>query len=76
VERLNLIVDADDTLWENNIYFDEAFADFVTYLEHSTLNADEIRGILDEIELANSRVHGYGSLNFGRNLQECYRKLA
>jgi putative hydrolase of the HAD superfamily len=73
---LNLIVDADDTLWENNVYFDNAFADFVAYLEHSTLNADEIRGILDEIELANSRVHGYGSLNFGRNLQQCYRKLA
>jgi len=76
VERLNLIVDADDTLWENNVYFDQAFAAFVAYLEHSTLNADEIRGILDEIELANSRVHGYGSLNFGRNLQQCYRKLA
>jgi putative hydrolase of the HAD superfamily len=76
VERLNLIVDADDTLWENNVYFDNAFADFVAYLEHSTLNADEIRGILDEIELANARVHGYGSLNFGRNLQQCYQKLA
>ncbi len=75
MERLNLIVDADDTLWENNIYFDTAFDAFVTYLEHSTLNADEIRGILDEIELANSRVHGYGSLNFGRNLQQCYTKL-
>lgn len=73
---MNLIVDADDTLWENNVYFDNAFDTFVNYLEHSTLNADEIRGILDEIELANSRVHGYGSLNFGRNLQECYRKLA
>lgn len=76
MERLNLIVDADDTLWENNVYFDNAFDTFVNYLEHSTLNADEIRGILDEIELANSRVHGYGSLNFGRNLQECYQKLA
>ena len=74
--RLNLIVDADDTLWENCVYFENAFAAFVSYLEHSTFNADEIRGILDEIELANARVHGYGSLNFGRNLQECYRKLA
>ena len=76
VDRLHLIVDADDTLWENNVYFDDAFTEFVGYLEHSTLNADEIRGILDEIELANSRVHGYGSLNFGRNLQQCYQKLA
>ncbi|WP_321472780.1 HAD family hydrolase [uncultured Paludibaculum sp.] len=74
--RLNLLVDADDTLWENNIYFEDAFEQFVAFLEHSTLSADEIRSILDEIELANSKVHGYGSRNFGRNLQECYRRLA
>jgi putative hydrolase of the HAD superfamily len=76
VSRLHLIVDADDTLWENNVYFERAFEDFVAYLEHSTLNAREIRAILDEIELANARSHGYGSLNFGRNLQQCYVKLA
>ncbi len=74
--RLNLLIDADDTLWENNIYFEAAFEQFVSFLEHSTLTADEVRSILDEIELANSKVHGYGSLNFGRNLQECYRRLA
>ena len=76
MSRLHLIVDADDTLWENNIYFERAFDEFVAYLEHSTLNAEEIRAILDEIELANARAHGYGSLNFGRNLQQCYVKLA
>lgn len=76
MDRLNLIVDADDTLWENCVYFESAFAGFVDYLEHSTFNADEIRGILDEIELANARVHGYGSLNFANNLQQCYLKLA
>jgi putative hydrolase of the HAD superfamily len=35
----------------------------------------EIRDVLDTIELANARTHGYGSLNFGRNLGECYRRL-
>ncbi len=74
--RQNLLIDADDTLWENNVYFEEAFEQFVQFLEHSTLTAPEVRAILDEIELANSRVHGYGSLNFGRNLQECYQRLA
>jgi putative hydrolase of the HAD superfamily len=76
VDKLNLIVDADDTLWENNVYFEQAFDGFVAFLEHSSLTPDQIRGILDEIELANARVHGYGSLNFGRNLQQCYVKLA
>lgn len=73
---LHLLIDADDTLWENNIYFERAFADFCDFLDHSTLNAAQVRAILDEIELVNSRVHGYGSLNFGRNLRECYERLA
>lgn len=75
-ERQHLLIDADDTLWENNIYFEAAFERFVDYLEHSTLTAPEIRSILDEIELANIKVHGYGSLNFARNLAQCYERLA
>lgn len=72
----NLLIDADDTLWENNIFFEQAFEEFVEFLSHSSLDAAGIRAVLDEIELANSRIHGYGSLNFGRNLQQCYRRLA
>ncbi|HWB99616.1 MAG TPA: HAD hydrolase-like protein [Bryobacteraceae bacterium] len=75
-ERYSLLIDADDTLWENNIYFEEAFADFCEYLGHSSLTPEEIRAVLDEIELANAKIHGYGSLNFGRNLTQCYQRLA
>jgi putative hydrolase of the HAD superfamily len=74
--RQYLIIDADDTLCENNIYFERAFDEFVEYLDHSTLSAPEIRDVLDEIELANAKIHGYGSLNFGRNLRQCYQHLA
>ena len=73
--RHNLIVDADDTLWENNIYFEEAFDAFIDFLAHSTLTGPEIRAILDEIELANIKVHGYGAANFGRNMCQCYERL-
>jgi putative hydrolase of the HAD superfamily len=73
--RQYLIVDADDTLWENNIYFERAFDEFVEYLDHSTLSPAEVRDVLDEIELANAKIHGYGSLNFGRNLRQCYQHL-
>jgi putative hydrolase of the HAD superfamily len=73
--RQQLLIDADDTLWENNIYFEQAFADFVDFLAHSSLSSDEIRGILDEIELANIKVHGYGAENFARNLCQCYQRL-
>jgi putative hydrolase of the HAD superfamily len=73
--RLHLIVDADDTLWENNIYFERAFDEFIDFLAHSSLGPLDVRAILDEIELANAKIHGYGSKNFGLNLRECYRRL-
>jgi len=74
--RQYLIIDADDTLWENNIYFERAFDEFVEFLDHSSLSPLEVRDVLDEIEAVNARIHGYGSLNFGRNLRETYQRLA
>ncbi len=71
-----LIFDADDTLWQNNIYFENAFAKFCNYLNHSSLTPDEIRSVLDEIEIVNNALHGYGAVNFGRNLSQCYLRLA
>ena len=73
---LALIVDADDTLWENNIYFERAFDDFCGFLSHSALTPAQVRDALNEIETVNAQVHGYGSKNFGRNLQQAYRHLA
>ncbi|MGA3018476.1 MAG: HAD family hydrolase [Bryobacteraceae bacterium] len=71
-----LLIDADDTLWENNIYFERAFEEFVAFLDHSALTPQQVRSVLDEIEEANNRIHGYGTLNFARNLQQCYQHLA
>ena len=71
-----LLIDADDTLWENNIYFEDAFDEFVGFLGHSSLSSAQIRDVLNEIELANAKIHGYGSKNFGRNLQQAYEHLA
>jgi putative hydrolase of the HAD superfamily len=74
--RQHLIFDADDTLWENNIYFEQAFDEFCAYLNHSSLTPDEVRGILDDIERESNKIHGYGAVNFGRNLSQCYLHLA
>ena len=74
--RQHLIIDADDTLWENNIYFEQAFDRFVDFLAHSTMSAQQVRDVLDDIERVNAKVHGYGSANFARNLRECYERLA
>ncbi|HWB87175.1 MAG TPA: HAD family hydrolase [Bryobacteraceae bacterium] len=73
--RQHLIVDADDTLWENNIYFERAFDEFVEFLNHSSMTPRQIRDVLDEIEAANAKIHGYGSLNFARNLRQTYQHL-
>lgn len=70
--RYHLFIDADDTLWENNIYFEQAVHAFITFLDHSQLTPEEVRAVLDEVE----RLMGYGSANFTRSLVETYRRLA
>lgn len=76
MSRLHLVIDADDTLWENNIYFERAFSGFCDLLAHSVLTPPEVRTLLDEIEIENIRIHGYGAENFARNLRQCLAKLA
>jgi len=71
-----LLIDGDDTLWENNVYFEEAIEAFLDYLRHSSLNREQVRSVLDEIERLNSRVRGYGAAAFARNLRETYERLA
>lgn len=68
----HLLIDADDTLWENNIYFERAIHAFITFLNHSRLTPQEVRAVLDDVE----RLMGYGSVNFTRSLVETYRRLA
>jgi len=72
---LNLIFDGDDTLWENNALFERAIEGFIDHLAHPGLSRAEVRTVLDEIELANVRVHGYGLEVFERSLAECLVKL-
>jgi putative hydrolase of the HAD superfamily len=76
MEAQYLLIDADDTLWENNVYFERAFDEFVDFLGHSRLSPIEVREVLDQIELDNIAQHGYGSKSFGRNLLQCFERLA
>lgn len=76
MRKLSLLIDADDTLWENNIFFEAAFAEFVELLDHSRMTAEEIQAVLDEIEIKSIQTDGYGCRNFGRNMQRCFRLLA
>jgi len=74
--RQHLVIDGDDTLWENNVFFDDAAEAFIDFLGHSSLPREQVRAALDEVERLNLANHGYGSAAFGRNLQETYHRLA
>jgi putative hydrolase of the HAD superfamily len=69
---MQLLIDADDTLWENNIYFEQATHAFITFLNHSHLSPTEVRAVLNETE----RLMGYGTTNYTNSLLETYRRLA
>jgi putative hydrolase of the HAD superfamily len=74
--RNTIIIDADDTLWENSVFFDNAIKHFVGQLEYLGYTPDYIRHILNETERRNIRQHGYGVRSFRRSLEETYVKLA
>lgn len=74
-QRFSIFVDADDTLWENNILFERVIDDYLDWLVHPVLTRTEIRAVLDDIERANAVTHGYGSKAFLHSLAECVAKL-
>ena len=72
----NLLIDADDTLWENNIYFERAIADFISFLDHKTHTPDEVRRVLWDVERDTIRQHGYGMHSFANALVGCFERLS
>lgn len=73
--RSCLFVDADDTLWDNNILFERVIDDYLDWLVHPELTRDQVRAVLDDIEHANAVTHGYGSKVFLQSLGECFARL-
>jgi putative hydrolase of the HAD superfamily len=73
--RQTLLIDADDTLWENNIYFERAITSFISYLDHRVHTAEEVRGHLNRVEHATVLSHGYGLHSFRRSLVTCFEQL-
>ncbi len=70
-----LLIDADDTLWENNIYFERAIASFISYLDHRTHTPEQVREHLNHCERATIAAHGYGLQSFRRSLVACFEQL-
>jgi putative hydrolase of the HAD superfamily len=73
--RQTLLIDADDTLWENNIYFERAITSFISYLDHRVHTAEEVREHLNRVEHDTVLSHGYGLDSFRRSLVTCFEQL-
>ncbi|MBV9574912.1 MAG: haloacid dehalogenase, partial [Acidobacteriales bacterium] len=71
-----LLIDADDTLWENNIYFERAIASFVSFLNHHEYSPAQVRKVLDDVERECIISHGYGLHSFVHALTRTFEHLA
>jgi len=71
-----LLIDADDTLWENNIYFERAIAEFISFLNHREYSPEQVRLILNDVERDSIVKHGYGLHSFTNSLVECFERLS
>jgi putative hydrolase of the HAD superfamily len=70
-----LLIDADDTLWENNIYFERAIASFISYLNHRVYTSEQVREHLNRCEHATIAERGYGLKSFRQSLIDCFEQL-
>jgi putative hydrolase of the HAD superfamily len=71
-----LLIDADDTLWENNIYFERAIARFISFLNHHEFSPEQVREVLNDVERECVVKHGYGLHSFANALVDTFERLS
>jgi len=71
-----LLIDADDTLWENNVYFERAIANFISFLNHHEYTPGQVREVLMDVERVTIVKHGYGLHSFAHALVETFERLS
>jgi putative hydrolase of the HAD superfamily len=77
-EPLNLIFDADDTLWDSNIHFLEAFDNFAAAVGDADLGLSrvEIHAEVRRAEIRLIKTHGYGRRPYLMALHQAAAELA
>jgi putative hydrolase of the HAD superfamily len=71
-----LLFDADDTLWENNVYFECAISAFISFLNHHKYSPAEVRKALNAVERETILTDGYGLPSFTHSLLTCFERLS
>jgi putative hydrolase of the HAD superfamily len=70
-----LIIDADDTLWENNIFYEQCLADFAALMAEHGFDRDEAEHAADVVERERIPLVGYAVEEFARSLVIAYQQL-
>ena len=68
--RGTLIIDADDTLWENTIHFEDATERFLDLAVLHGGSREKARELLESYERQNISEHGYGTGVFTRSMMD------
>jgi putative hydrolase of the HAD superfamily len=71
----NLLIDADDTLWENNIYFERVIRQVQALLDRAGADTSNFRSTLDDTERRRIPLTGYGTVNFTQSLMETVTRI-
>ena len=74
-EPTTLLIDAEDTLWENNMYFEQVAKEFVAVLEKRGHSPDHIGQLHTQADQRSIQVAGYGSRGFSLSLHDVARQL-
>ncbi|RLI53813.1 MAG: hypothetical protein DRO93_13265 [Candidatus Thorarchaeota archaeon] len=74
-ERPTLIVDADDTLWENNIYYEQCIAAFAELMVAQGFGQEEAEHTVETVERERIPQVGYAPQEFARSLVFAYQRL-
>lgn len=75
MDRPTLILDADDTLWENNVFYEEATAAFLERMVQEGFARDESKHTLEQVEQERIPVVGYAPREFIRSMAITYHRL-
>jgi GTP cyclohydrolase II len=72
------IFDADDTLWEDNLLYENFIRLFIDHLAKCTpeISRDVVRALIDRIEMETVKSIGYGPHGFESSLRKCWTLLS
>lgn len=71
-----LLIDLDDTICENNIYFERAIAQFISFLNHREFTTEQVREVINQVERESILTHGYGLHSFAHSLVGSFERLS